>query len=164
MTRFGQVIIDTWTYGAPNTQRDLKSCHERGEAILPGRDPDDFAAPALAWNAKNELICEGIQPVVRRAYGGVDGIRQAATSRKEAREAVSAAAAANNDLSDAEMRAAMAAIPTPGAPTPAPAPAAVAKRWLAEMLAWQGHSTAEIARQLRSSDVAVRRWLKEAKG
>ncbi len=37
----------------------------------------------------------------------------------------------------------------------------LAKRWLAAMLHWQGRSTAEIARQLRVSDVSVRRWLKE---
>ena len=39
----------------------------------------------------------------------------------------------------------------------------LAKRWLAAMLHWQGHSTAAIARQLRVSDVSVRRWLKEWK-
>lgn len=37
----------------------------------------------------------------------------------------------------------------------------LAKRWLAAMLHWQGNSTAGIARQLRVSDVSVRRWLKE---
>ena len=37
----------------------------------------------------------------------------------------------------------------------------LAKRWLAAMLQWQGQSTAGIARQLRVSDVSVRRWLKE---
>lgn len=72
-------------------------------------------------DAKDELICEAIQPVKRGAYGSVDGIRQASSNRKAAREAVSAAAAANNYLSDAEMKAALAAIPTPGAPTPPPA-------------------------------------------
>ena len=39
----------------------------------------------------------------------------------------------------------------------------LAKRWLAAMLHWQGNSTAAIARQLRASDVSVRRWLKEWK-
>ena len=115
-------------YEAEHRHRPVPTCppqclpdHKRGEEVLLGRDPDDFNAPALAWNAKNELICEGIQPVVRGAYGSVDGIRQAATNRKAAREAVSAAAAANNYLSDADLKAALAAIPTPGAPTPAPA-------------------------------------------
>jgi hypothetical protein len=70
---------------------------------------------------KKQLICEGIQAVKRGSYGSVDGIRQAATNRKAAREAVSAAAVANNYLTDADMRAALAAIPTPGAPTPTPA-------------------------------------------
>jgi hypothetical protein len=37
----------------------------------------------------------------------------------------------------------------------------LAKRWLAAMLHWQGHSTAAIAWHLRVSDVSVRRWLKE---
>ena len=36
----------------------------------------------------------------------------------------------------------------------------LAKQWLAAMLDWQGHSKAEIARTLRVSDVAVRRWLR----
>ncbi len=40
----------------------------------------------------------------------------------------------------------------------------LAKRWLAGVLAWQGHSTAEIARQLHMSDVTVRKWLKEMAG
>ena len=120
VNRWGQVIIDTWTYGAPDTQQDLLPYHKNGEILL-GRDPDNFTAPALAWNAKNELICEGIQPVARGAYGSVDGIRQAATNRKAASKAVIAAAAANNYLSDADLKAALAAIPTPGAPTPAPA-------------------------------------------
>lgn len=37
----------------------------------------------------------------------------------------------------------------------------IANRWLAAMLMWQGHSKAGIARQLRATDVSVRRWLKE---
>ena len=40
----------------------------------------------------------------------------------------------------------------------------LAKRWLAAMLDWQGHSTAHIARTLRVTDASVRKWLKEAKG
>ena len=38
----------------------------------------------------------------------------------------------------------------------------LAKRWLATMLSWQGHSTAHIARTLRVTDSSVRKWLKEA--
>jgi hypothetical protein len=36
----------------------------------------------------------------------------------------------------------------------------LAKPWLAAMLHWQGHSTAHIARTLRTTDVTVRSWLK----
>ena len=38
----------------------------------------------------------------------------------------------------------------------------LAKRWLATMLSWQGHSTAQIARTLRVTDTSARKWLKEA--
>ena len=38
----------------------------------------------------------------------------------------------------------------------------LAKRWLAAMLAWQGHSAAHIARTLRVTDTSARKWLKEA--
>lgn len=34
----------------------------------------------------------------------------------------------------------------------------LAKKWLANMLRWQGHSNAQIARTLRVSEVSVRRW------
>jgi hypothetical protein len=40
----------------------------------------------------------------------------------------------------------------------------LATRWLAQVLAWQGYSTAAIARRLRVSDKTVRGWLKGAKG
>ncbi|MDT8855927.1 helix-turn-helix domain-containing protein [Paracoccaceae bacterium Fryx2] len=36
----------------------------------------------------------------------------------------------------------------------------LAKAWLAAVLEWQGHSTADIARTLRTSDISVRKWLK----
>lgn len=39
----------------------------------------------------------------------------------------------------------------------------LAKRWIAEVWSGQGLSTAQIARRLRASDVAVRGWLKPAK-
>ena len=140
----------------------------------------------MAWNAKNELICEGIQPVKRGAYGSVDGIRQASTNRKAASKTVIAAAEANNHLSDSELKAALAAIPTPGAPSPAPAaverligqekakalaahPAMqikhrvpLARKWVILMLSWQGWSNAQIARTVRTSDNTVRRYAKEA--
>ena len=118
--RPGRAMVDTWTYSGPETQDDLLPCHLRGAPILLGRDPDDFAAPALAWNEDNELICEGIMPVNRGAYGSVDGVRDAARNRKAAREKVKAAAEANSYLSDAAFAAAMAAIPTPDSFEPEP--------------------------------------------
>ena len=118
--RWGRVTLDLHTYGGPETQDDLLPYHKSGQAILLGRDPDDFTAPALAWNADNELICESITAVTRGAYGSVDGVRDAARNRKAARDAINAAALANNYLSNADFDAAMAAIPTPDGPMPAP--------------------------------------------
>jgi len=117
--RWGRVKVENWTYGQPETQQELLPYHQSGQQILLGRDPDDFGAPALAWNEKNELICEAIMPVTAGAYGSVDGIRDAARNRKAAREAVKAGAAANAYLTNADLTAAMAAIPTPDGPTPA---------------------------------------------
>ncbi len=39
----------------------------------------------------------------------------------------------------------------------------LARRWLALMLHWQGHSIAQIARTLRATDVTVRNYLKEGR-
>jgi len=118
--RWGRVQVDGWTYGQPETQEDLLPYHKSGQAILLGRDPDDFSAPALAWNEDNRLICEGIMPVTRGAYGSVDGVRDAARNRSHARKAVKAAAEANRYMKNEEFAAAMAAIPTPEPFTPAP--------------------------------------------
>lgn len=118
--RWGRVKVENWTYGQPETQQELLTYHQSGQQILLGRDPDDFSAPALAWNEKNELICEAIMPVTAGAYDSVDGVRDATRNRKAAREAVKAGAAANAYLTNAGLAAAMAAIPTPGGPTPAP--------------------------------------------
>ena len=38
----------------------------------------------------------------------------------------------------------------------------LAKPWLAAVFAWQGESTAEIARRLHVIDLSVRRWLRAA--
>ena len=38
----------------------------------------------------------------------------------------------------------------------------LAKPWLAAVFAWQGESTAEIARRLHVIDSSVRRWLRAA--
>ena len=40
----------------------------------------------------------------------------------------------------------------------------LARKWLAQMLHWQGHSTAEVARTIRASDVSVRAWIKRGWG
>lgn len=40
----------------------------------------------------------------------------------------------------------------------------LAKPWLAAVLAWRGMSTAAIARELKTSDVSVRRMLRGRKG
>lgn len=120
--RWGRVQVDNWTYGQPDTQEDLIPYHKSGAQVLLGRDPDDFSAPALAWNAENRLICEGIKPVKRGAYGSVDGVRDAQRNRKSAREASNRAAEANNYVAEAEFKAAMAAIPMPEPDLPTDAP------------------------------------------
>lgn len=40
----------------------------------------------------------------------------------------------------------------------------LAKKWLVQMMSWQGCSTAHIARTVRPTDTTVRRWLKEQNG
>ena len=39
----------------------------------------------------------------------------------------------------------------------------LAKQWLVRMLIWQGHSIAETARRVRTTDVTVSRWLAAGK-
>ena len=46
--RWGRVQVANWTYGQPETQQDLLPCHQRGQAILLGRDPDDGRAGSAA--------------------------------------------------------------------------------------------------------------------
>jgi len=105
--RHGRVHVDNWTYGGPETQDALLRHHKRARVLL-GRNPDDFSAPAVAWDAAGNLICEDIQPVKSGAYGSVDGTRTAARNRKAARDAVAAGEAAAGYLSDEDMRAALA--------------------------------------------------------
>ncbi|MCX7299918.1 MAG: hypothetical protein NTX73_05995 [Rhodobacterales bacterium] len=107
--RRGQIHVENWIYGGPETQDALLRHHKKGPILL-GRDPDDFSAPAIAWDADGNLICQGIAPVQRGAYGDVDGARIAARNRKAARDAVAAAEAAAGFLSDEAMRAALAAL------------------------------------------------------
>ena len=108
--RFGQVRKNGWIYGGPSTQQALLEHHGTGEKVLLGRDPDDFSAPAIAFDEAGHLICEGIEPVQAGSYDSVDGIRDAARNRKAARAAVAAAETANNYLDDAEFAKALAAL------------------------------------------------------
>jgi len=113
--RWGRVQVATWTYGDPETQSELLHWHRRGQ-ILIGRDPDDFEAPAVAYDPDGNLICKDIHPVQTGVYDSVEGARDAAKNRKAARQAVAAAEAANNYLTDADMAAALAALDTLGTP------------------------------------------------
>ena len=94
----GRVEVDSWTYGAFNTQEALLPYHGGGQRILFGRDPDDFSAPAIAYDQDGHWICDGIEHVERGDYDSADGARDAARNRKAAREAVKAAEAANDYL------------------------------------------------------------------
>lgn len=122
----GQVRRNTWKYGAPNTHNALIRFHGKGKRILLGREPDDFSAPALAFDEDGNLICEGIEPVTFGAYGSVNGIRDAARNRKAARTAVAAGEAANDYLNDQEFAAALAALDAPD-PWPNNAPEGVVR-------------------------------------
>lgn len=118
--RWGRVQVATWTYGDPATQSKLIRWHGKGQ-ILIGRDPDDFDAPAVAFDADGDMICNNIQPVQAGVYGSVEGAREAAKNRKAARAAVAQAEAANSYLNDSEMSAALAALePAPVADMTAP--------------------------------------------
>lgn len=124
--RNGQVKKNGWVYGGPETQNTLLKFHGTGQKILLGRDPDDFNAPAIAFDEQGNLICEGIAPIIAGPYGSVDGIRQAARNRKAARAAVAAGEAANDYLTDEEFKKALAALDTPHSDENRPAPQVVA--------------------------------------
>lgn len=109
----GQVRRNGWAYGGPSTQEELLRFHGDGQRILLGRDPDDFSAPALAFDENWKLICEGIEPVKAGAYGNVDGIRDAARNRKAASKAAAAGEAANDYLNREAFEAALAALDGP---------------------------------------------------
>ncbi|MBF9050528.1 DDE-type integrase/transposase/recombinase [Roseobacter sp. HKCCD9010] len=117
--RFGQVRKYGWTYGDPLSQEALLPFHKSGRKILLGRDPDDFSAPAIAFDEDGNLICEGIAPVQAGKYDSVDGIRSAKRNKKAARAAATAAEKAHDYMTDQEFVAALAAL---DAPTPAPMP------------------------------------------
>ncbi len=123
--RFGRVQIDNWTYGGPETQQDLLAWHGKGQ-ILIGRDPDNFDAPAVAFNDEGRLICKNIAPVKAHIYGSVEGAKEAAKNKKAWRAAVAAADEANRYLDDAAFDAALAQLGAPDAPPP-PKPAKVVR-------------------------------------
>lgn len=117
--RFGQVRKYGWTYGDPVSQEALLPFHKSGQKILLGRDPEDFSAPAIAFDEDGNLICEGIAPMQAGKYDSVDGIRSAKRNKKAARAAARAAEKAHDYMTDQEFVAALAALDTP---TPAPKP------------------------------------------
>ncbi|WP_340214011.1 transposase domain-containing protein [Dinoroseobacter shibae] len=112
-----QIKVDHWTYGGPETQEALAP-YRRGGAknlkggtkILLARDPDDLSAPAIAYDAERNFICDQIEPVRRGDYNSSDGIREAARNRKAARDAARKAEEANAYLEDAEYLRAKAAL------------------------------------------------------
>jgi len=118
--RFGRITVETWTYGGPATQARLLPWHGKA-LVLIGRDPDDFEAPAVAFDENGHLICKGIEPVKPGVYDSVEGAREASKNRKAARVAVTAAEEANGYLDDGAFAAALAAL---GATDEAAPPAA----------------------------------------
>lgn len=126
--RFGRLTVDTWTYGSQETQAKLLPWHGKGQVLL-GRDPDDFAAPAMVFGPKGNLLCRSVPAVQKGVYGGVDGKRDAARNRKLAREAVAAAEAANNYLADAEFAAMLGDLPGDAIDPPTAPPKVVGGRF-----------------------------------
>jgi len=98
--RHGQVRKDGWVYGSWNTQETLLRHHGTGRQILLGRDPDDYAAPAIAFDAHGNLICEGIESITAGKYMSADGAREAERNIKAARKAAAEAERANDYLTD----------------------------------------------------------------
>lgn len=114
--RYGQVTANGWIYGGPSTQSALLRYHGTGKRILLGCDPDDFSAPAIAFDEDGRLICEGIEAAQRGAYDSADGVRDAARKRKAARSAVKAASAATDYLEGEILSEALAALDHATAP------------------------------------------------
>ena len=128
--RFGRVQKSLWIYGDPVSQEALLPYHKSGQKILLGRDPDDFSAPAIAFDDDGNLICEGIVPVQAGKYDSVDDIRSAKRNKKAARAAATAAEKAHDYMTDQEFVAALAALDTPTlAPTPVQPEQVVAGRF-----------------------------------
>ncbi len=128
--RVGQVRVNGFIYGSHTTQEALLPYHGNGQRVLIGRDPDDLSAPAMAFDPSMELICEGIEAIQRGPYASVDGIRTAAHNRKAARDTAQKAIAANDYMTDHDLTAALAAIPTePEELSPAPPAKVVGARF-----------------------------------
>ncbi len=117
--RHGQVRKKGWIYGDPASQEALLPYHKSGGKILLGRDPDDFSAPAIAFDEDGNMIREGIAAVQPGAYDSVDGIRTAKRNAREARKTAKAAKKANDYMSDQEFAAALAKL---GDPSDKPVP------------------------------------------
>jgi len=110
VNRWGCITIDKWTYGNSDTQDALLPYHGKNQRILFGREPDDFAAPAMAFSVDGTLICDSIPAIKATPYDSADGIRRAKKNKKDARAKLKAASAANNYLDDAEVEEALAAL------------------------------------------------------
>ncbi|KHQ52996.1 transposase domain-containing protein [Mameliella alba] len=112
-----RVTIRDWTYGDWDTYLVLieyakgKPKNPRGGVkIVFGRDPDDFNAPAIAYDADGNWICDGIQPVQRGEYGDAEGAQTAARNEKSATNAAKKAKAAQDALNEAKYKQATAAL------------------------------------------------------
>jgi putative transposase len=105
--RVGQITAEGTIYGGPSTQAALIPYHGDRQRVLLGRDPDDLAAPALAFDENGDLICEGIECIRRGAYNSIEGIRTAERNRKAASRAIRRAEDANEYLTNAELVAAL---------------------------------------------------------
>lgn len=111
--RVGQMKVDGWVYGGPDTQSALLPYHGEGQRVLLGRDPEDFTAPALAFDEDGLLICEGIEHVVRGAYRSAEGAQRAARNRLAARKKAAEAEAANDYMAEHDFAEALANLPDP---------------------------------------------------
>ncbi|WP_439526300.1 transposase domain-containing protein [Roseovarius mucosus] len=111
--RYGQVHVDNWTYGGPSTQEVLRRFHGTGRKILLGRDPEDYSAPALAFDDGLNLICEGIEPMRAGDYDNADGARTAARHRKAISKRLDEADALQSRMTEASFNKALAALDAP---------------------------------------------------
>ncbi|MGR3503292.1 transposase domain-containing protein [Pseudaestuariivita sp.] len=83
--RHGRIRWDGWHYGDGSTYDDLIVHHGKGRIVV-GRDPDNFDAPAIAFDGDGRLICEDIAPVRAGDYKSKDGARALHETAKKARQ------------------------------------------------------------------------------